>query len=271
MQNSRTVGSFFDFGNNGQYFPSVGNANHEHFTAIWTGSFHAAVEGTYNFATASDDGSMIWLDNAETAVVNNNYWQGVNRRTGSVFLTAGDHPITIAYYQGGGGYGMWAEVQQPGQNWQYIANDMLSSADPLTAQAFSIGSLSGTGGTLDLGGALNTLTVNQTTAETFAGAVTGSGTMVKNGSAKLTLSQDISFTGNLVVNHGDMDAQGITTTGNVSVLGTSVLNAKSIVADTLTIGGTPIAASSAAVPEPGTLVLLALAGLALAGAYLRRK
>ena len=50
----------------------VYNASHEHFTTVWTGTFHAAVEGTYNFATASDDGSMIWLDNVETAVVNNN-------------------------------------------------------------------------------------------------------------------------------------------------------------------------------------------------------
>ena len=63
----------------------------------------------------------------------------------------------------------------------------------MTAQAFSIGSLSGTGGTVDLGGALNTLTVNQTADDTFAGAVTGSGTLVKDGSAKLTLTQDISL------------------------------------------------------------------------------
>ena len=40
-----------------------------------------------------------------------------------------------------------------------------------------------------------------------------------------------------------MDAQGMTTSANVSVLGTAVLNATSIVADTLTIGGTPIVAS----------------------------
>jgi hypothetical protein len=44
----------------------------------------------------------------------------------------------------------------------------------------------------------------------------------------------------------------------------ATLNSPSIVADTLTIGGPQIGAA-AAVPEPGTLVLLALAVLALAG------
>ena len=171
--NSKEAGSFLDMGSDGHYFPAPYTTGATNFQVEWTGTFHAATAGTYNFATASDDGSMLFLDG--NPVVNNNGWQGVTRRTGSVTLTAGDYPITIAYYQGGGGYGMWAEVQQPGQQWQYLANDMLTSTDPLTAQAFSIGSLGGTGGTVDLGSALNTLTINQTADDAFAGVISGSG------------------------------------------------------------------------------------------------
>jgi autotransporter-associated beta strand protein len=266
--NSKEAGSFLDMGVNGQYFPAAYNNGSQNFQVVWTGTFHATTAGVYNFATASDDGSMLFLDG--NAVVNNNNWQGTTRHTGSVTLAANqDYPITIAYYQGGGGYGMWTEVQQPGQQWQYLANDMVSSTDPLTAQAFSIGSLGGTGGTVDLGGALNKLTVNQTADDTFAGVITGSGSLVKNGPSKLTLTQDIAYTGDTVVNSGILVAQNMKTSAHISVLGSAELYATSIVTDTLTIGGTPAAA--AAVPEPGTLVLLALAGLALAGAYLRRR
>jgi hypothetical protein len=53
----------------------------------------------------------------------------------------------------------------------------------------------------------------------------------------------------------------------------ATLIANSIVANHLMIGGDPIVITSntTAVPEPGTLVLLTLAGLALAGTYFRRK
>ena len=60
----------------------------------------------------------------------------------------------------------------------------------------------------------------------------------------------------------------ITGAGNLTVANDSTLTATRIQVDTLTIGGT---VTAAAVPEPGTLVLLVLAGLAFAGAYLRRK
>jgi hypothetical protein len=41
----------------------------------------------------------------------------------------------------------------------------------------------------------------------------------------------------------------------------STLNATSIVADTLTIGGTHVPVAAATVPEPSTFALLILAGL----------
>ena len=54
-----------------------------------------------DFATTSDDGSMLYIDG--NAVVNNNNFQGATQATGIVDLTPGEHTIDVEYYQGGGG------------------------------------------------------------------------------------------------------------------------------------------------------------------------
>jgi autotransporter-associated beta strand protein len=63
----------------------------------------------------------------------------------------------------------------------------------------------------------------------------------------------------------------ITGTGNTTVYDNSILNAKSIVQDTLTIGGAISLPAASAVPEPSSIVLLTLAGLGLLLAFKRRK
>ena len=55
---------------------------------------------------------MLFIDG--NVVVNNNNFQGITVISGTVNLTAGEHNIVIAYYQGGGGYGLYADVQIPG-------------------------------------------------------------------------------------------------------------------------------------------------------------
>ncbi len=56
--------------------------------------------GLYTFATASDDGSMLYIDGK--TVVANNFYQGTTRRTGTVSLSPGLHDIEIGFYEGGG-------------------------------------------------------------------------------------------------------------------------------------------------------------------------
>ena len=99
------------------------------------------------------------------------------------------------------------------------------------------------------------------------------GGLVKLGAGTLTLSGALSYNGNTTVDAGTLTLTVPLNTPNarVYVATGTTLNATSIVADTLTIGGPPMAApATTPVPEPGTLVLLALAGMGLLLAVWRR-
>jgi autotransporter-associated beta strand protein len=99
------------------------------------------------------------------------------------------------------------------------------------------------------------------------------GPLVKLGDGTLTLTGASTRTGNTVVDAGTLNVPlGINTpNATVYVATGGTLNTPSIVADTLTIGGAPLAASAATVPEPGTLALLALAAMGWAAWMLRKK
>jgi autotransporter-associated beta strand protein len=98
--------------------------------------------------------------------------------------------------------------------------------------------------------------------------------LTKAGEGTMMLLTDASYTGDTTVVAGTLSALNIDTpAASVSVATGATLDAGSIVADALNIGGTFVAArgGNAAVPEPSMLVLIALAGLAVPGAYFRRR
>jgi autotransporter-associated beta strand protein len=99
-----------------------------------------------------------------------------------------------------------------------------------------------------------------------AGDLEKDGGLTKLGDGSLTLTVTPTYTGDTTVNQGTLTASaGLSTPGaEVFVATGATLNAPSIVADTLTIGGAPRVAA-AAVPEPGTFALIAIALTALAG------
>ncbi len=99
----------------------------ENYTVLWTGWFVAPTAGTYTFQTGSDDGSLVYLDldgdgvfetgnSPSERIVNNNFYQGVNYRDGTVTLAAQAYRIAIPFYQGGGGEGMYANYKLPGDS-----------------------------------------------------------------------------------------------------------------------------------------------------------
>jgi outer membrane autotransporter protein len=103
--------------------------------------------------------------------------------------------------------------------------------------------LAGTGGTVSLGNAV--LTVDQSMADsTYAGAITGSGSLVKTGSSTLTLSGVNTYTGDTTVNAGTLAINGAMggTIGSSNVLvnlnGTLTGTNNAIIGNEVTINGT---------------------------------
>jgi autotransporter-associated beta strand protein len=208
-------GAYFDYGEDGnatnQGFPAavVTATGGNSFLGIWSGQFYAPVAGVYDFGTSSDDGSAIYVDG--TLVVDNNNYQGMTFRdsnnpfdtgaTTAPTLTAGPHNILIAFYEGGGGYGLYATVTGPAGSGLtgHLLNSSLSPAFITTIQ---VGSLSGSG-KLNMG--VTPLSVGSNNASTtFSGNITGSGNYIKTGAGVLTLSGAEAFTGNWTINGGQL-------------------------------------------------------------------
>ncbi len=145
----------------------------------------------------------------------------------------------------------------------------------------AVGSLSGTGGTINLNN--NTLTVTQTTGATFAGVVTGtsSANIVKEGAATLTLTgASTGFLGDTTINAGGLVVNGTlngetTMNAGTRLSGTGTLNnlrnlgtvAPGNSIGTLTITGDYTVADPAAILEieidpNGTADKLAITGTA---------
>ena len=76
-------------------------APHDNFAAVLTGFLDVKEAGQYDFWTESDDGSMLWIDNA--MVVDNHGLHGPEKKTGTVSLSKGIHPILVQFFEAGGG------------------------------------------------------------------------------------------------------------------------------------------------------------------------
>ncbi|MCO6451535.1 MAG: glycosyltransferase family 39 protein [Caldilineales bacterium] len=93
------------------------------FSATWTGSLLAPVDGTYSFRLDADDGVRFWLDDRLVGESLNP--DTVNQVSAVVELTAGPHPIRIDYFQRGGGKSLEFFWAPPGQSLQPVAPSYL--------------------------------------------------------------------------------------------------------------------------------------------------
>ncbi|MDX2248489.1 MAG: family 16 glycoside hydrolase [Bacteroidia bacterium] len=76
------------------------------------GPLPIAKEGEYAFTIVSDDGSRLYIDNQ--VIVSNDSFHAERPRTGKVFLSEGEHNLTLDFFQGGGGEFLQVFVEGPG-------------------------------------------------------------------------------------------------------------------------------------------------------------
>ncbi len=107
--------------NNWQGMPAVvrrdlfimpNNILREPFSIRWVGYIAAPKSGRYGFATRSDDGSMLWID--DKLVVDNGGSHGAMFKAGAIHLDAGFHKIRLDYFQNGGGRALTLSWTPPG-------------------------------------------------------------------------------------------------------------------------------------------------------------
>ena len=96
----------------------------EGFGLVFRGFLTVPTDAMYEFALASDDGST--LDIGAQLVVDNDGLHGTQERTGMIALCAGSHPITVRFFQAGGGADLWLKVRTTGGAWQEIPASWLS-------------------------------------------------------------------------------------------------------------------------------------------------
>ncbi|HEX3135698.1 MAG TPA: PA14 domain-containing protein [Planctomycetota bacterium] len=99
----------------------------ERFSARWSGSLTIATAGTYEFSTESDDGSQLTIDGK--VVVDNGGEHGMQKKSGSIELTAGSHAVVMQFQQGGGGAGCKLFWKTPGGKEEIVPSKALSHDD----------------------------------------------------------------------------------------------------------------------------------------------
>jgi len=82
------------------------------FGLRFTGLIEVPTDGEYQFWTSSDDGSQVIV--GDTKVVDNDGSHGVVTKTGRITLRRGLHPLTVLFFQGGGGFELAVNWAGPG-------------------------------------------------------------------------------------------------------------------------------------------------------------
>ena len=71
------------------------------FGIEWEGYLHITQKGVYQFATKSDDGSVVYING--NLVVDNDDLHAMRHISGVVSLDEGFHHVRVKYFDGGGG------------------------------------------------------------------------------------------------------------------------------------------------------------------------
>lgn len=105
----------------------------DNFGFLWDGYINVPTTATYTFEVCSDDGSRLYIDQAygftNTPLINHDGTHGVTCKTANIALTAGLHPIALAYFDATSGDGItWSWQNNAGLSKQAIPNSVLFTA-----------------------------------------------------------------------------------------------------------------------------------------------
>ncbi len=103
------------------------------FSVEWTGAIVIPSAGTYRFATLSDDGSELDVD--DQTVVRNGGKHGPQEVSGTAVLTAGIHPLRLRYQQFGGGFTLALKYAADGEPLREIPLSVLLP-EPMSLGAY---------------------------------------------------------------------------------------------------------------------------------------
>ena len=103
-------------------------ASDDNYSIRWTGWVHIAQSGQWKFATYSNDGVRLWVDNTQLI----NHWgqHASARDEGQIQLSVGWHPIRMEYFQQNGTTDARLLFSGPGQIETIIPQAALTTVDP---------------------------------------------------------------------------------------------------------------------------------------------
>lgn len=106
----------------GRLHGKYANGSQNSFCAHASGTIYLATAGTYSFGLAGDDGAVLYIDGTKVCSAS---WG--SEGTGTIALTAGDHDLDLAFYEGSGGQGFLVQWKCPGDSvWSPLPQSVLS-------------------------------------------------------------------------------------------------------------------------------------------------
>lgn len=105
---------------------------HNNYAFEFDGFINITSSGTYNFYTSSDDGSKLYIGSKE--VVNNDGLHAKEEKSGSIYLSAGTHPIKVTYFERWSDDILEVRYSGPGVSKQIIPDHALSSSGEGTTE-----------------------------------------------------------------------------------------------------------------------------------------
>ncbi|PHQ23830.1 hypothetical protein CLH62_19020 [Marinobacter guineae] len=108
--------------------------NSNQFAVQWQGSLEVPVDGEYQFIARTDDGVRLWVDNLDTAIIDDWSDRSVGNSAVSVMLQAGQrYAIRMQYYENGGVAEARLRWRRPNGTEEVIPEQFLFGCLPVAA------------------------------------------------------------------------------------------------------------------------------------------